>query len=305
MDKSITIEQLEKLRLKAKKLDTLSLVLAVISLPIYIWLFYMAEQGEEALTALFILKLITVSFVVSLGTFALLWCLIARKANKRFKDSYKSKYVVETISSISGFNDLKYYPKDGFSWDDIRNAAVVGCGDKKYFESEDLLFGIYDNVRFKISDVTSKKYVPRGKKSRTEIIFDGQVMCFFQFDEMKKSNGHIQIFQKELLSDISGWKAEHEIHTENEDFNSRFNVYTSDEHNAYYILTPQRIEKIMEFEKTINEQISISFYDDKMFVAVKRWSMFDPTTDKPVLEQVKSIADDVEYILKAKEILVD
>ena len=87
MDKSITIEQLEKLRLKAKKLDTLSLVLAVISLPIYIWLFYMAEQGEEALTVLFILKLITVSFVVSLGTFALLWCLIARKANKRFKDS--------------------------------------------------------------------------------------------------------------------------------------------------------------------------------------------------------------------------
>ena len=87
MDKSITIEQLEKLRLKAKKLDTLSLVLAIISLPIYIWLFYMAEQGEEALTALFILKLITVSFVVSLGTFALLWCLIARKANKRFKDS--------------------------------------------------------------------------------------------------------------------------------------------------------------------------------------------------------------------------
>lgn len=305
MDKSITIEQLEKLRLRAKKLNKISLALSIISLPVYMWLFYMTEQENGAVSVPLILKLIIISSVVSLGTFALLWGLMAMKANKRFSDSYKSKYVVQTISGISGFNDLKYYPKDGFSWDDIRNAAVVSCGDKKYFSSEDLLFGIYDDVRFKISDVTSKKYVRRGKKSRTEIIFDGQVMCFFQFDEMKKSKEHIQIFQKEFLSNISGWKADYVIHTENEAFNSKFDVYASDEHNAYYILTPQRIEKIMDFEKTIDEQIAISFYDDKMFVAVKRWSMFDPDVDQPVLEQVKCIAEDVEYIRKAKEILVD
>ena len=43
-----------------------------------------------------------------------------------------------------------------------------------------------------------------------------------------------------------------------------------DEHNAYYILTPQRMEKIMEFADAVEGQISLVFYDEKLFAAVRR-----------------------------------
>ena len=62
-----------------------------------------------------------------------------------------------------------------------------------------------------------------------------------------------------------------------------------DEHNAYYILTPQRMEKIMEFADAVEGQISLVFYDEKLFAAVRRESMFDAVMDEPVSKQTEYI----------------
>ena len=304
MEKVISVEQLEKLRNKAKILEKVVYVLTFILFLLYIWIFYIAMREENVLSVLFIIKLIVVSGVLSVGTLGLLWCLIVKSAYNKFNENFKSKYVIQTINKIKGFDDLRYYQKNGFSWEDVRNMAVIDCGDKRYFESEDLLFGIYDDIRFKISDVTTKKMVRGNKKNRIKEIFNGQIICIFHFDNMKVSNGYLQIFEKEFLSNMSGWKAEHEIHTENECFNKRFSVYASDEHNAYYILTPQRIEKIMDFADNINGQVSLVFIDDKLFVAARRESMFDAAMNEPVSTQTVKIIEDAKFIQKAKEILV-
>lgn len=77
-----------------------------------------------------------------------------------------------------------------------------------------------------------------------------------------------------------------------------------DEHNAYYILTPQRMEKIMEFADAVGGQISLVFYDEKLFAAVRRESMFDAVMDEPVSKQTEYILEDADYIQKAKGILI-
>ena len=141
-------------------------------------------------------------------------------------------------------------------------------------------------------------------KRKVEEIFSGQVLCLFGFDDLKVSKGHIQIFEKEFLSSFSGWKAEYQIQTENEAFQNRFQVYAEDEHNAYYILTPQRMEKIMEFADAVEGQISLVFYDEKLFAAVKRESMFDAVMDEPVSKQTEYILEDADFIQKAKGILI-
>ena len=94
------------------------------------------------------------------------------------------------------------------------------------------------------------------------------------------------------------------IQTENEAFQKRFQVYAEDEHNAYYILTPQRMEKIMEFADAVEGQISLVFYDEKLFAAVKRESMFDAVMDEPVSKQTEYILEDADFIQKAKGILI-
>lgn len=242
---------------------------------------------------------------MSAGTFLILWLIIVKRSYEKFNSNFKSRYVLQIISAIKGFDKLQYIPKGGFTWDDVRNAAAVNCGEKKYYDSEDLLIGEYENIRFKISDVTTYKTVKIHKRKRIEEIFSGQMICLNQFDNRKNSNGHIQIFEKKFMSNIIGWKAEHEIHTENEGFNNRFSVYASDEHNAYYILTPQRMEKIMCFADVVSGQISLVFNDEKLFVAVKRESMFDANIDEPVANQTTKIKEDINFIQKAKEILVE
>ena len=304
-------EQLEKMRLKAKNLEKVVIVLSVVMLLVYIAIGYLLATQENGIGTLsgmkaviFIAEIIFVVAVVAVGTGLLLWLIIVKHAYDKFNLSFKSKYVQQVISSIKGFEKLQYEPKGGFTWDDVRNAAAVNCGDKRYYDSEDLLMGEYENIRFQISDVCTRKMVRMSKKNRVEEIFSGQMICLDQFDDTKRSNGHIQIFEKKFMSNMIGWKAENEIHTENEIFNSRFSVFAYDEHNAYYILTPQRMEKIMHFADVMNGQVSFVFRDEKLFVAVRRDSMFDASMGEPVSKQTKNIIEDAEFIQMAKEILI-
>ena len=311
MEQRIQEEQLEKMRLKAKNLEKVVVVLSVVMLLVYIAIGYLLATQENGIGTLsgmkaviFIAEIIFVVAVVAVGTGLLLWLIIVKHAYDKFNLSFKSKYVQQVISSIDGFEKLQYVPKGGFTWDDVRNAAAVNCGDKRYYDSEDLLMGEYENIRFQISDVCTRKMVRMSKKNRVEEIFSGQMICLDQFDDTKRSNGHIQIFEKKFMSNMIGWKAENEIHTENEVFNSRFSVFAHDEHNAYYILTPQRMEKIMYFADVMNGQVSFVFRDEKLFVAVRRDSMFDASIDEPVSKQTRNIIEDAEFIQMAKEILI-
>ncbi len=88
-----------------------------------------------------------------------------------------------------------------------------------------------------------------GKNRRVEPIFEGQIIQFTDFDRSKESHGYVQIFEKKFISSIKGWTEKHKILTENEVFNSRFEVFATDEHNAFYILTPKLLELIMRFEE--------------------------------------------------------
>lgn len=304
-------EQLEKMRLKAKNLEKVVVVLSVVMLLLYIAIGYLLATQENGIgilsgmkAVIFIAEIIFVVAVVAVGTGLLLWLIIVKHAYDKFNLSFKSKYVQQVISSIEGLEKLEYVPKAGFTWDDVRNAAAVNCGDKRYYDSEDLLMGEYENIRFQISDVCTRKMVRMSKKNRVEEIFSGQMICLVQFDDTKRSNGHIQIFEKKFMSNMICWKVENEIHTENEIFNSRFSVFAYDEHNAYYILTPQRMEKIMYFADVMNGQVSFVFRDEKLFVAVRRDSMFDASMDEPVSKQTRNIIEDAEFIQMAKEILI-
>ena len=303
-EKMITEEQLEIMRNKARKRQNIAIVLTLLAFVVYIFMFYAVLSEKESMSVLFVVKIVFAAAVLAVATFGLLWFIVVHRTYEKFNANYKSQYVIQVLNNIPGFEQLEYQPDGGFTWDEIQNAGVVAKGEKQHFKSEDQLLGEYENVKFRISDVVTKKTVRRDDKREVEEIFGGQVLCLFGFDDMKVSKGHIQIFEKEFLSNFSGWKAEHRIQTESEAFQNRVQIYAEDEHNAYYILTPQRIEKIVEFADAVEGQISLVFYDEKLFAAVKRESMFDAVMDEPVSKQTKYILEDAEFIQKAKGILI-
>lgn len=305
MGSAISEEQLEMMREKTQKIQKVVFVISFIIFLFLLFLVYVASGHIQDASAFDIIKLLIVAVALAFGIFVLLWMIIVKSTYDKFNEAYKTKYVLYTISQIDGFKDLEFMPKSGFSWMDIKNAGIVNCGQERYYESEDLLSGTYENVGFKISDVTTKKVVRRDDDDRVEEIFKGQVMCLHRFDDFKTSDGYLQIFENQFLSGMAGWKAEHHIETEDEAFNKRFSIYTDDEHNAYYILTPQRMEKIMRFADLVDSQVSLVFHDKELFVAAKRDSMFDADMSVPVKEQTTKITEDAVFIQKVKEILVE
>ena len=69
-------------------------------------------------------------------------------------------------------------------------------------------------------------------------------------------------------------------------------------------MTSKQMKKIMYFADVMNGQVSFVFRDEKLFVAVRRDSMFDASIDEPVSKQTKNIIEDAEFIQMAKEILI-
>lgn len=296
--------QLEKLRGRAKILTNITYVLSLISLPFLCYVFYLSFKDSSDPLWLILVKSIVVGVVCAVGVLAFFWWILVSGTYRKFDKNFRNKYVVSLISNIPGFTKLQYHQDDGFLWEEIRDSGVVNCGHKSYYKKEDLLLGQYQGIYFKLSDVTTQKPKIGDKNKKVEEIFSGQVMCVYRFDDRKSSQGHVQIFEKEFLSDLRGWKAEHKIEVENETFQKRFYVYADDPHNAYYILTPQKMEQIMEFVDAVGAQVSMAFQDQRLYIAVKRRSMFNPVIDEPVNEQTKMILEDISILQKAFALLV-
>ncbi len=305
----MTVEKLEKMRRSVRRRRWLCMLLALACLigllnPLHPFSAESAADMPAPEIMGWVLTFI-VAGVIACMLLALFWWLIADRADKKFRHAFKCQYVMQTIETLPGFRELLYSPYQGFTHDEIRNAAVVNCGDQKEFASEDLLTGICGDVRFRFSDVITKREIRRTRGRRdVQECFSGQVIELERFDDRKVSNGHVQVFQKEFLSDLRGWTAKHRIKTENEEFNRRFQVYAADAHNAYYILTPLMMEKIEAFSRAVGAQVAVTFRGKSVFVAIAgRRSMFDPADHTPVDQQQGRILEDISLLQKAREII--
>ena len=243
--------------------------------------------------------------VVAFGFVAVFYELLIKKAYRDFNSFFKQSYVMPLIQNSGCFRDLSYSPRGGFSYNEIRDSAVVASGEARYYHSEDMLSGNYQGIKFQYADVKTRHMVSSGKRREVRTIFEGQVMRFATFDETKRSVGHLQIFQKEFLSNVKGWTAQNRIETENEAFNRRFQVYSADPHSAFYILTPRMMEQILRFADEVKEQVSITFNGRVLYVAITRTrNMFDGYIDTPLAEQTADIRQDIQLLCRAGDLLI-
>lgn len=241
---------------------------------------------------------------LALGLYALLHTLFVKKAYEKFDQAFKQAYVLQMVQEAGGFEDLRYDPKGGLPYSEIYDSRVVACGEQKYYQSEDLLTGIFRGLPFAYCDVAAKYLRYRQKKAELETIFQGQVMRFSLPEGAKWSFGHLQIFEKEFLSDLKGRTAPCRVQTEYEAFNRRFQVFAADEHNAFYLLTPQMLEQIVRFADVADCQIALTFVGASLYVAVNRpHSIFNASVTEPIAQQRQGILQDVMLLRRAGELL--
>ena len=188
------------------------------------------------------------------------------KLIKNMSTEFKKTFVEEEMKKV--FPDSIYKPYDGFKEKEVVYSNLLFERDR-YF-SEDMIIGEFDGVNFRCSDVKQQEVRSNGKSTTVVTVFQGR---FYEFDFHKYFKSELLLLQPFNFRPFSGFT---KVKTESLNFNSELKIYTKDDHEAFYILTPDFMEKLVYFDKKYHDKISFSFKDNKLFIAINdRKDYFD------------------------------
>ncbi len=262
----MSFDDVEKARIKYRnKL----IVVIIVSLIIFITVgilnsvFLDGEFSVQLLFAFFIALFVIGSLIVS-------------GDKKSYTLTFKEFFVKNSLEKV--FTDLMYKPESGISPNVIRDTGMMNMGDR--YSSEDFVSGKYKDIGFCQADVhIEEEHSSTDSEGHTQTyyvtIFKGRWMIF-DFNKTFKAN--VQVCQKgfgnnKVTNSIFSKSTRYQkIQMESTDFNKRFLVHAQDAHDAFYIITPHIMEKIIKLSGDskgkillcfINNQLHVGLYDNK------------------------------------------
>jgi len=250
-----------------------------------------------------VFKSLNVGILILISAVGLFVCAVIKEGS--YNSKVKEFFVVDIFQRY--FDEVKF-ASGGFKRDFIRSSELIGLAN--VFSSNDLLSGKYRDVEFQQSDILVQRRQKVGKSSVTTTLFKGQYRVF-EFN--KRFTSYLQVRDKEgfLFGNAKPYQfftereATKKVKLENSEFNNKFDVYASDEHEAFYILTPHFMEKIMKLNESMNSQVLIGFIDNQLHVAVNNgedffepslWDPLDESYFKRVDEEIKAIIEIIDIL---------
>ncbi len=249
-----------------------------------------------------------------------------------YSDSFRKLYKETFVTPIIGefFDDFQYSYREGFK--EIQKFSLVKGGNNVI--SEDYFSGTYRDVKFEQAEVIVKKssgcililgnlfaifiFVKRmisartinrktkaGKrKNKTKTYFSGQMI---KFSFPKGNVEPLHIFSKgykhrpQLAAENSKM-----VEMENVIFNENFDVLTTNEHDAFYILTPQLQSRLLILLQRF-ESIGFHFRENTMYIGFNSPNdVFDADIRNPIdyLKERKKIHNDLKIIKDVIDIIL-
>ena len=229
---------------------------------------------------------------------------IFERKTKRFLMRYKELYLKPYIESL-GFS---YKMGALFQEKEVRQSEIFDGFDR--FRADDLVCANVDGVDFMFCDIRLEKEIGRGIpfifKNNYATFFEGP---FFVANFNKKICSDVFVFSNttlppsELQHKLLGGR---EIPIDNADFNQNFTIYANDAMTVMYVLTPMLMEKILSLKQLVKSNISLSFKQNKIYIAIARGAdSFEPSLDQPILNAriAKDIKADLDAMLQIVKIL--
>lgn len=178
--------------------------------------------------------------------------------SKEFKNIYLKGMIEKT------FQEGKYYPNNGIEANRVYATNMIKKADR--FHSEDLIKGSIEGVGFETCDLKLEERHVRHTKNGTQVYYVTFFLGrFFEFEFPKEFKSQVIVTEGSLFTFFSKLK---KIELESVDFNKKFKTYTTNEHDAFYILTPHLMESILTLERTNPGTVSLSFVGKKLNIAI-------------------------------------
>ncbi len=202
--------------------------------------------------------------------------LRANNKSKEFKQLYKEHFVAAMLGEF--FENPKYIWDVGFTSEAVRSFGLSQLGNRFY--SEDYIAGTYKGIPFEQSDVKIQ-YHTSGKNSHTTTYFSGRM---FVFHFTGRNVLPVQIFSERFsyrAKPIERFKMR-KVNMESVNFNKNFDVKAVNEHDAFYVLTPQMMEKLFNLQSRFGN-VALNFTGDTLFLGYNcGMGAFDADMRKPI-----------------------
>lgn len=261
---------LETERKKISKIGVTGFLLLVVA----IVLFIVSTAGQLQVTAI-------IAFISLIGALILFVFFTGKK--KSHVASFKKTIVSRIINFID--SSFQYSPTLHISKNEyIKSGLYIDKPER--FSGDDYIEGTRGKTFFCFSELHTEKLVSTGKSSHWETIFKG---LFFISDFNKNFAGRTYAWSEKkpqlnfLTKFFSSFALNlEEVKLESIEFEKKFNVYSSDQVEARYILSPSFMERMVKLQTMMGSGISFSFIDTNIYVAVPiREKLFEPTIYSP------------------------
>lgn len=266
-----TVNKLEQLRKKAQS----QMVFMFLPFVLYFLTFFINPAVSPVLIIVAIICM--AAFTPSIN-----------KTKKEFKELYKRTFVVQVLHER--FDNVDYRWDYGFPKDAVGFFNVVQFGNRYY--TEDYISAYYNNVHFQQADVKIQ-YHSSGKNSHTTTYFKGRM---FIFDFPNKNVASVRCFSNNFY--YRARLNNKNVKLESEFFNKTFKTDAFYEHDAFYLFTPQMMERLSALYAKYGN-IAIHLMGNKLFVAINMSSdAFDHNFNKKVdyQQEVQKINGDMQVI---------
>lgn len=210
-------------------------------------------------------------FILCLCFFAILLMIFFKYKGKKTSNGYTvndyKAYVIEqSIAPI--VDEIVYEPNFGIPKNVLRDAHVVRFGNR--YHTEDLVTGKYHGVYFVQADLDSEAK----SKHNTTIFFKGKWVII---KYPKAFAGTVTVIDKDYKYRVKKNKWLDSVALENETFNNMFITESSDQHLAFYLLTPQLMERLMYIKQSAHGSVVLCFKDGYLHIGVNDYKdTFEP-----------------------------
>ena len=210
------------------------------------------------------------------------------------KKKYKDEIVPKILKKFLG-DDIVYEPKGRFDKELLRDLNFFPCTT---YSGEDMISGIYKGIKFTTADI-SMTHQSGGKNSTTVTDFKG---CMWVFEYNNKTiNSRIDLYEKDYLKRHSLRKNGLEkVEFEDIDFNNKIKTYASNAHDAFYVITPQIIDRLKNNINNISGDILYSIQENKLYLVISssKNRMEFKRFRNNYEELIESLKEDVSPILE-------
>lgn len=194
-------------------------------------------------------------------------------AATNYKDRFKNEVIGSILRSVDP--SLNISPKEGISEAEFRFSQLFSATPDRYF-TEDLITGKIDKTAFHFAEVhaeyKTETQTKNGRQTHWHDIIKGII---FVGDFNKHFNGVTIVRPKDLSSSLVAWFSKNVysfgdknvVELENDTFAKNFIVYSNDQIEARYILTPSLMERIGALNQRSSQTVSLSFINANIYIA--------------------------------------